>query len=168
MEPTLEPLAEASIEAPVVEKPGRRSGGRAGRVAVRTAPLAANLRPVRPGMSGGQYSALSDANVLRIHEAALDALETIGLSQAPPSGIEIMTAAGAVLGDDGRLRFPRALVEDMLALASRRITLALRDPAPRPDLLSGTRVHYGTAGAAVHVVEPGARTYREAPLQGPF
>ncbi len=29
-------------------------------------------------------------------------------------GIDIMTAAGAILGEDGRLRFPRALVEDML------------------------------------------------------
>jgi trimethylamine--corrinoid protein Co-methyltransferase len=167
MEPTLEPLAEASIEAPVVEKPGRRSGGRAGRVAVRTAPLAANLRPVRPGMSGGQYSALSDANVLRIHEAALDALETIGLSQAPPSGIEIMTGAGAVLGDDGRLRFPRALVEDMLALAKKDVVLHGRDPAYDLDL-SGTRVHYGTAGAAVHVVDVETRTYRESTAKDLF
>ncbi|WP_394688153.1 trimethylamine methyltransferase family protein [Hoeflea sp.] len=167
MEPTLEPLAEASIEAPVVEKPGRRSGGRAGRVAVRTAPLAANLRPVRPGMSGGQYSALSEANVLRIHEAALDALETIGLSQAPTSGIEIMTGAGAVLGDDGRIRFPRALVEDMLALAKKDVVLYGRDPAYDLDL-SGTRVHYGTAGAAVHVVDVETRTYRESTVKDLF
>lgn len=167
MEPTLEPLADVSIEAPIVEKPGRRSGGRAGRVAVRTAPLAANLRPVRPGMSGGQYSALSEANVLRIHEAALDALETIGLSQAPPSGIEIMTGAGAILGDDGRLRFPRALVEDMLALAKKDVVLHGRDPAYDLDL-SGTRVHYGTAGAAVHVVDVETRTYRESTAKDLF
>mgnify|MGYP000181590426 CR=1 FL=1 len=30
-----------------------------------------------------------------------------------PSGIEVMTAAGARLGENGRLHFPRALVEDM-------------------------------------------------------
>jgi trimethylamine--corrinoid protein Co-methyltransferase len=145
-------------------KQGRRSGGRAGRVAVSTAPLAENLRPVRPGMSGGQYSALTDANVLRIHEAALDALETIGLSQAPPSGVEIMTAAGAVLGDDGRLRFPRALVEDMLALAKKDLVLHGRDPPMTSTV--GTRVHFGTAGAAVHVVDVENRTYRESTAQG--
>ncbi|MDP5359326.1 MAG: trimethylamine methyltransferase family protein, partial [Paracoccaceae bacterium] len=83
-----------------------RSGGRAARVALRSAPLTEDMRPVRPGMSGGQYKPLSDADVLRIHLSALDALEQIGLSQAPPSGIEIMTKAGAILGDDGRLRFP--------------------------------------------------------------
>ena len=98
----------------------RRSGGRANRVAVRSAPLAEELRPVRAGMAGGQYKPLTDAGIAQIHEAALQALEQIGLSQAPPSGVEIMTAAGAIQGDDGRLRFPRALVEDMLAVAARR------------------------------------------------
>ena len=101
----------------------RRAGGRAARVAARSAPLAESLRPVRPGMPGGQYRPLTEAGVKRIHEAALEALEVIGLSQAPQSGIDAMTTAGAILGDDGRLRFPRALVEDMLAKAARGITL---------------------------------------------
>ncbi len=141
-----------------------RSGGRAARVALRNAPLAKELRPVQPGMSGGQYRPLSDAQVARIHNAALDALEQIGLSQAPPSGVEIMTRAGAILGDDGRLRFPRALVEDMLAKAARNITLHGRDP--QYDLhLSGDRVHFGTAGAAVHIVDVETNTYRDSTAQ---
>ena len=139
----------------------RRSGGRAARQALRSAPLAQDLRPVRAGLPGGQYRPLTEAGVLRIHEAALDALEQIGLADAPPSGVAIMTEAGAVEGDDGRLRFPRALVEDMLAIAARNITLHGRDP--RYDLdLSGTRVHFGTAGAAVHVVDVEKREYRES------
>ncbi len=136
----------------------RRGGGRAARVAQRAAPLADNIRPVRPGMAGGQYRPLTDEGMARIHAAALDALEQVGLSQAPVSGIEAMTGAGAVLGDDGRLRFPRALVEDMLALAPKEITLCARDP--RFDLeLSGARVHYGTAGAAVNMVDIRTGTY---------
>ena len=116
---------------------------------------------MRAGMVGGAYRPLTDDGVARIHAAALDALETIGLADAPPSGIEAMVAAGATLGDDGRLRFPRALVEDMLALAARDITLRARDP--RHDLhLTGARVHFGTAGAAVHVVDPVERTYRDS------
>jgi trimethylamine--corrinoid protein Co-methyltransferase len=141
-----------------------RSGGRAARVALRSAPLAEELRPVRAGMPGGKYKPLSDADVLRIHAAALDALEQIGLSQAPASGIKIMTEAGAILGDDGRLRFPRALVEDMLAKAARNITLHGRDP--KYDLhLTGTNVHFGTAGAAVHIVDIATNTYRESTAQ---
>ncbi|MEL6798351.1 MAG: trimethylamine methyltransferase family protein [Pseudomonadota bacterium] len=145
----------------IAVKPKRRAGGRAARVAARAAPLSEDMRPIRPGLSGGQYRPLTDEGVQQIHAAALDALETIGLSNAPASGIEIMTGAGALLGDDGRLRFPRALVEDMLAIAARDITLMGRDP--EFDLhLSGTRVHFGTAGAAVHIVDPISGDYRES------
>ena len=142
----------------------RRSGGRAARQALRAAPLAQDVRPVRAGMEGGTFKPLTPDGINRIHHAALDALEQIGLADAPPSGIDIMTRAGAVLGDDGRLRFPRALVEDMLAKAAKGITLCGRDP--KHDLtLSGKRVHYGTAGAAVHMVDPHGREYRESTVQ---
>lgn len=139
----------------------RRSGGRAARQALRAAPLAEDIRPLRPGLEGGQYRPLTDAGVARIHQAALDALEQIGLADAPDTGVEILTRAGAVQGDDGRIRFPRALVEDMVAKAARDITLCGRDP--RHDmLLSGTRVHYGTAGAAVHIVDVEKNEYRDS------
>ena len=129
-----------------------RAGGREARRALRAAPLAENLRPIRAGLPGGQYKPLTQEGMARIHEAALDALEVIGLSQAPASGVEIMTRAGAIQGDDGRLRFPRALVEDMLSVAARDLTLFGRDP--KHDLhLTGTNVHFGTAGAAVHIVD---------------
>ena len=140
---------------------GRRSGGRAARVSLRSAPLTDDKKPLRAGMSGGQYNPLTEANVLRIHEAALQALEEIGLADAPPSGVAILTGAGAIQGADGRIRFPRALVEDMLTKAARGITLFGRDQ--KHDLhLSGTRVHFGTAGAAVHVVDVDTRKYRDA------
>jgi len=142
----------------------RRSGGRAARVAARAAALSEDIRPIRPGMSGGQYTALSDAQIQRIHETALRALQEIGLADAPPSGVEIMTNAGAELGDDGRLRFSPALVEDMLAKAGRNITLHSRDGAHNLEL-SGTRVHYGTAGAAVNMVDVEGNSYRHSTLQ---
>ena len=160
-------MTDLNVEGCAPERAKRaalRSGGRAARVAARGAPLADNLRPVRAGMSGGQYKPLTPAGMERIHQAALDALETIGLADAPPTGIEIMTKAGAILGEDGRLRFPRALVEDMLALASRDITLFGRDP--KFDLhLSGSKVHFGTAGAAVHIVDLETNSYRDSTAQ---
>ncbi|WHZ37517.1 trimethylamine methyltransferase family protein [Sagittula sp. MA-2] len=142
----------------------RRGGGRRARVAARTAALAHDLRPVRAGLTGGRYNPLSDAEVLRIHRTALTALEEIGLSGAPESGVEAMVAAGALQGEDGRLRFPAALVEDMLARAARDIPLHGREAHHDLDL-SGSRVHYGTAGAAVHMVDPAGRNYRESTVQ---
>ncbi len=142
----------------------RRSGGRAARVALRSAPLAEAARPIRGGMSGGRYQPLTQAEVRRIHHTALDALEQIGLADAPESGVAILTGAGAILGADGRIRFPPALVEDMLTKAARDLTLHGREEK-HDLLLSGSRVHYGTAGAAVHVVEVESRSYRESTVQ---
>lgn len=145
----------------------RRAGGRSARRSARAAPLADHLRPVRAGMTGGSYQPLSAEGVHRIHQAALDALENIGLSDAPPSGIKYMTGAGAMLGSDGRLRFPRALIEDTISAANRSITLSSRDGKNDLDL-SGRKVHYGTAGAAVHVVDVESRNYRESTVQDLF
>ncbi|WP_288939553.1 trimethylamine methyltransferase family protein [uncultured Roseovarius sp.] len=142
----------------------RRTGGRAARRASRAAPLNDDLRPVRPGLTGGTYTPLTEDGMTRIHHAALDALEQIGLSGAPDSGIAHMTRAGATLGDDGRLRFPRALVEDVISNANKEITLFARDL--RHDLLlAGPRVHFGTAGAAVHMVDVDGQNYRDSTLQ---
>jgi len=104
-----------------------RRGASAARRAARAAPLPENLRPVRPGMPGGRYTPLSDAEVLRIHRAALDVLENIGLADATPGGIEYMTKAGAKMTPAGRLIFPRALVEDTVARAARRFVLHGQD-----------------------------------------
>lgn len=141
-----------------------RSGGRAARRAERAAPLAEHLRPVRAGMSGGTYKPLSDAGVARIHNAALGALEQIGLADAPASAVAYLTGIGCIQGGDGRIRFPRALVEDTIARANRSVILYGREPDHDMDL-SGAKVHYGTAGAAVHMVDVDGRNYRESTVQ---
>ncbi|MCX7559521.1 trimethylamine methyltransferase family protein [Sulfitobacter sp. F26204] len=148
----------------MTETTSLRSGGRAARRAARANPLADHLRPIRPGMEGGQYRPLTLEGMAAIHNAALEALETIGLADAPASGVAHLTGVGAIQGDDGRIRFPRALVEDTIARANRRITLFARDPAHDLDL-SGTRVHFGTAGAAVHLVDVEDNSYRECGVQ---
>jgi trimethylamine--corrinoid protein Co-methyltransferase len=114
-------------------------------------------------MAGGWYKPLSDADVLKIHNAALDVLETIGLCDAIPSCIEAVTAAGGSLDDQGRLLFPRALIEDTLAKAARNFTLHAQDPVH--DLEPwGKKVYYGTAGAAVHMVDAVTGEHRESNL----
>ena len=147
----------------LIPRSGRRSGGREARRSLRAAPLAEDLRPVRAGLSGGQFKPLDDAAVQAINDTVFQILAEIGLSQAPDSGIGYMTKAGAQLGDDGRLRFPQALVEDTLANCARHITLCGQD-AKHDMKLSGSRVHYGTAGAAVHVVDVKQNNYRESYL----
>jgi trimethylamine---corrinoid protein Co-methyltransferase len=156
--------AFGGVAAMTADCEARRRGGREARRQLRAAPLAQELRPVRAGLEGGRYRPLSEADVTTIHGAALDVLERIGMAQALPSCVEACTARGAFLDGNGRLRFPRALVEDVLAGAARRFPLCGQDP--RHDLEPwGTKVHFGTAGAAVHMVDRKTREYRESLLQ---
>ncbi len=139
-----------------------RRGARAAKRALRGAPLAMEDRAVRPGMSGGQYAPLTDSDIVKVNEAVMQALETIGLSQAIPSCLKVVCDAGGSF-KDGRLYFPRALVEDTLANCAREIVLYGQDP--RHDIeIKDNRVYFGTAGAAVHIAEPEENSYRESTL----
>ncbi len=150
-------------EAPI-QQPGRRAGGREARRAMRAAPLANDIRPVRAGLEGGRYRPLNESDLAQVHEAVLTVLETVGFADAIPSCIEALTRAGAHHSTDGRIRFPRRLVLDTISRAARDFTLHGQNP--RHDMhISGQRVHYGTAGAAVHLVDVERREYRESLLQ---
>ena len=149
----------------------RRAGGREARKALRAAPLTEENKPVRPGMEGGCYQPLTAEAMDKVHQTVLDLLENVGFSRSIPSCIEYVTGVGGKF-EDGRLKFPRSLVEDQIANAARDITLYAQDPAH--DLhLSGNKVYFGTAGAAVHVVDewkhhdayPDKGMYRESTLQ---
>jgi len=142
---------------------GARRGGRAARKLLHEAPTPDEERAVQPGMSGGRYQPLTEADVQQIHSAVLDVLEKIGLANAIPTCIDLVKNAGGSYTDEGRLLFPRALVEDTIASAARDITLFGQDPK-HDMLLSGTNTHFGTAGAAVHMVDCETREYRESTL----
>jgi trimethylamine--corrinoid protein Co-methyltransferase len=146
-----------------VDDLSRRRGGRVARKALRARPIPMAEAAVRPGMRGGQYKPLADPDMQRIHDTALKLLETVGLGQAIPTCIEAMTARGCFMNAKGRLCIPRALVEDTLANCARNFVLHGREA--RHDMEpSGNRVYFGTAGAAVFIVEPETRSYRESLL----
>ena len=140
---------------------GRR-GGRDARRQARASKLSDADRPIWPGLPGGKYQVLSQDDMQKIHHKILDVLEQIGFADAIPSTVDYMTKAGAYIDkNDGRMKFPRALVEDTIAKAARRFPLYAQDPRYDMDPW-GKNVYYGTAGAAVNVVEPLTGDYRES------
>ncbi|MEZ5932164.1 MAG: trimethylamine methyltransferase family protein [Alphaproteobacteria bacterium] len=147
----------------MAERETRRRGGREARRVERAQPLAETVRPVWPGLEGGRYRPLAEADIMKVHRAALDVLEHIGFADAIPSCIEITTAKGAFVNAHGRLCFPPALVEDTIAKAARHFPLFGQDP--KHDMEPhGKRVYFGTAGAAVHMVDARTGVYRESTL----
>jgi len=142
----------------------RRAGGREARKALRSAPLAANVKPVQAGVAGGQYRPLSQTDMESIEANIFRILEEIGFNQATPHCIEACTSVGAILGDDGRLRMPRHVVENALQHAQRNLVLHGQDPVH--DLhISGSAVHFSTAGAAVMIADSENNLYRDSQAQ---
>ncbi len=141
----------------------RRRGGRAARRAARADGPPESERPVRGGLEGGRYAPLAESDLRALHRAVLEILETVGLADPPPSCVEACTARGARLDRNGRLCFPPALVEDVIAAATRDFALCGR--IPELDLEPrGRRVHFGTAGAAVYIVDARSGRYRDSTL----
>ncbi|MCY3637080.1 MAG: trimethylamine methyltransferase family protein [bacterium] len=141
----------------------RRAGGRAARVAMREAPPAEDARAVRPGMPGGAYKPLSDGQCDDVFEAALGLLSELGMGQATPEIIEVVTANGGRMDDDERLRFPPDLVRQAIEGACKEFTLYGFDP-DRGVEIGGDRVHLCTSGAAVMMLDHDTKRFRPSTL----
>ncbi len=114
------------------------------------------------GLSGGQYQPLTDEQVQQIHEASLRVLERVGVSVKEPQARSLFEEAGAEV-DEGHVRLPRSLVEEAIEKAPSRVVLAGR--APQHDLiLEDKRVHIGTGGAALQVLDLETSEIRKAML----
>ena len=135
----------------------RRSGRRT-RAAIDPSPA---ISPIQPGMPAGQYTPLTQPEMERIHALVLQLLEDLGLSQVTPSLETRAVAAGCWVDENKRLRFPRALVEDIIARTRRKFTLHGIDPAHDIEI-QAKRVHTGTGGAAPTIMDFQSGKYRES------
>ncbi|GAB4432006.1 MAG: trimethylamine methyltransferase family protein [Anaerolineae bacterium] len=119
---------------------------------------------VAPGLAGGQYRPLTDEAVRRIHEASLTVLERTGIEVMPSECRDIFAAAGATVdAAANRVYIPREMVSRALKLAPSSVTLHGRVPAHNITL-GGTRVHLGTGGAAVKIIDLETQRIRETVL----
>jgi len=119
------------------------------------------------GPHGGAYSPLSPTDVARIHETTLHLLETVGLSQAHEAMVQRVTARGGRLTDNGRLLFPRALVEEAVVNLRRDVVLSSRRDGYHLSL-NESRVHTGTGGAAPRISDIKTHDYRETKISDLF
>ena len=121
-----------------------------------------NVAPA--GLPGGRYRPLSDDDVQRIHDASLEVLERVGIEVQASECRDIFQEAGArVDADANRVYIPRSMVEDALASARNEVVLHGRDPK-HTITLGDTRVHMGTGGAAVKVLDLESGRARESTL----
>lgn len=115
------------------------------------------------GLVGGQYKPLNDEQVQKIHAASLAILERTGIQVEESQALQLFKDAGARV-DGNRVRLSQKLIENALEKAPSRVVLAGRDP--KNDLiLEGARVHIGTGGAALQVLDLDTSSIRNAVLK---
>ena len=121
-------------------------------------------RPVRPGQSGGSFQPLTEPDMQRIFFSALELLENTGMADAVPEFVEVVTEAGGHIDEDGRLRYPRAVVEKAIEMAAKSWVWHGFDEDKSIEL-ADTKVHFGTAGAAVLILEHDTQRFRRSTTQ---
>jgi len=107
------------------------------------------------GLSGGQYRPLSEEHIKTIHEASLSILEKTGFTfeTGLEDTLDMLKKAGATIDrNNARIYFPGDLVMEQSSKAPERVFLFSRDG--RNDLdLTEHRVHLGTGGAAIRILD---------------
>jgi trimethylamine--corrinoid protein Co-methyltransferase len=118
---------------------------------------------VDTSLRGGTYKPLSDRDIERVHHTALDVLEQVGMGNPLPVLREHALARGCWIDDHGRLCFPRALVEDVIAAMPREFVV--HGFSPDNDLESAAgRILFSPGGDAVTTLDVDGRSYRSSTL----
>lgn len=141
-----------------------RQGRAARRSARKNGAGSESIKSIWPGIAGGHFQPISDGGIEEIHKTALRVLAEVGLANASPRCIETVTEAGGEVSEAGRLLFPVPMVERVLEQAGRGFKLYGQKPEHDLDP-SGARVHLGTSGAAVHIIDSETREVRDSTLQ---
>lgn len=113
---------------------------------------------------GGRFQPLTSEQCQEIVNAAFNILDRIGIADCANHLQELACAAGAVPRPDGRLTFPLAMVEDAIARAASKVELPGFDRHSTLEV-GGGRVHIGTGGAAVEVLDADSLKFRHATLE---
>jgi len=106
------------------------------------------------GLCSSLYRPLREDDVKKIADAAFRVLEESGMFVYSEMAREAFKRAGANVDQQtSRIKLPRSLVEDAVASNPSSITLHSRD-GQNDCVLEKNRVHYGTGGTAIYVLDP--------------
>lgn len=122
------------------------------------------------GLPGGQYRPLSPEQIDTLHAAALQVLETTGMTYEDglEDTVQMLADHGAHLDQEKKIvQFPADLVLEQVAKAPEEVVLYGQDP--KHDLhLTEDRVYLGTGGTALTILDPETGAARPPTLKDLF
>ncbi len=118
-----------------------------------------------PGISSSLYKPLNDGDMKKIAGEAFRVLEKGGMLVYSGKVRSVFKRAGAEVDEaECLVKLPRSLVEDAIASNPSSITLYSRN-GEYDAVLEKTRVHYGTGGTAIYVLDPVTGNFRPSTLK---
>lgn len=122
-------------------------------------------RDNQPGIAASIYRPLAEGDVDKIVEEAFRVLEKSGMLVYSDTARSAFKKAGANVSKEQPLvRLPRSLVEDAIASNPSSITLYSRD-GNCDAVLEDSKVHFGTGGTAIYVLDPDSGQRRPSTVQ---
>ena len=119
------------------------------------------------GLQGGQYRPLSPEQIVTIHEASLKILEVTGITyeQGLDDTIQMLEENGATIDRERKIiQFSEKMITEQVAKAPEKVILCGQDPKNDLDLTEN-RVHLGTGGAAIKILDPETGDVRATTLK---
>ncbi len=107
------------------------------------------------GLQGGQYRPLSPEQIEIVHQASLQILEKTGITYelGLENTVQMLEDNGATIDRNKKnIRFPKGMIMEQVAKAPEKVILCGQDS--KNDLhLTENRVHLGTGGAAIKILD---------------
>jgi len=114
-------------------------------------------------VNSGTYRVLSEQDLSQIHQAALTVLARTGVQVDSEPFLAILSDVGCKVEKDGRVKIPPEVVAGALEKVPNRVVLHGRRETLPLDL-GGRRVHLGTGGAAVNILDLDSGEVRDPTL----
>ncbi|MFW5798225.1 MAG: trimethylamine methyltransferase family protein, partial [Planctomycetota bacterium] len=109
----------------------------------------------QPGLRASLYNPMTETDLKKVVDASFEVLEKAGMAVYSKRGREALKAAGAEVDEsESIVKMPRSMVEDAIASNPSSITLHARGRDDYDAVLEKDRVHYGTGGTAIYVLDP--------------
>lgn len=117
------------------------------------------------GLVGGQYRILSDADIQMIHKSTLRIFEEIGFEVHYEPALKVFAENGATVDFAKKLvKLPPKVAEEAIGRAPSKVVLYGREDKDNLTL-EGRKVHLGTGGTAVYVLDPETGERRNSNLE---
>lgn len=100
------------------------------------------------------FNVLDEHKIARIHEKTLYIMEQVGMKVEGERALELLTAHGAKVGSDGRMRISAPMVEEALESAPKELVLYSRDGEKAMTVNSENQLYFGTHSDQLELVDP--------------